>query len=93
MKIDENATHYEYGNGRFDLMTDEEVRTFTSSEISWINICLNELARRQAEDGIAPGAINSGGDAEVRHHIYELWARYPETDWRLESRTREETQA
>jgi len=81
MKIDENATQYVYGNGRFDLMTDEEVRTFTSDEISWITISLNELARRQAEDDLP---IESGGNAEVRHHVYELWARYHDSDFRLE---------
>ncbi|SRR6266568_155702 len=81
MKLDENATRYEYGNGRFDLMTDEEVRTFTSDEISWINTSLNELARRRAMDGLT---TESGGDAEVRHHVYELWARYHDSDFRLE---------
>ena len=81
MKIDENATQYVYGNGRFDLMTDEEVRTFTSDEISWINTSLNELARRRAMDGLT---TESGGNAEVCHHVYELWARYHDSDFRLE---------
>ena len=40
MKIDENATRYEYGNGRFDLMTDEEVRTLDSGELDALVIRL-----------------------------------------------------
>lgn len=74
MPVDENATHYEFGNGRFDLMTDEEVRTMGSSE-------LDALVIRLAE-GMRSGETAIG--QELYHHMYELWTRYPEADFRLE---------
>jgi hypothetical protein len=74
MKIDENATRYEFGNGRFDLMTDEEVRTLDGSELDALVIRLAETMR-QGETPIGQ---------ELYHHLYELWTRYPTSDFRLE---------
>ena len=75
MPVDKNATQYKYGNGRFDLMTDEEVRTLSGDEISAIVIRLAE-SMRHGETLIGQ---------ELYHHLYELWIRYGEmVDFRLE---------
>lgn len=71
MKLDKKAKHYVYGNGRFDLMTDEEIRTLTSSDIMRI------YAGLSAE---CPGGIS----CELAHQLYELHLRYPDKDFRLE---------
>lgn len=74
MKIDENATRYEFGNGRFDLMTDEEVRTLYSGDLEALDIRLAETMRH--------GETPIG--QELYHHLHELWIRYPNSDFRLE---------
>jgi len=74
MRIDEKATRYEFGNGRFDLMTDEEVRTLTSDDLNGILVRLAELCR-QGESSIGE---------ELYHQLYELHCRYPDSDFRLE---------
>lgn len=73
MKIDKNATHYEYGNGRFDLMTDEEVRTLISDDIMLIYMV---LSRSDNTLGSSTG--------ELAHQLYELHLRYPGARFRLE---------
>lgn len=68
------ANRYEWGNNRFDLMTDEEVRSLSSGE-------LEALLARLA-DAMQHGESSIG--YELYHHMYELWTRYPESDFRLE---------
>jgi hypothetical protein len=71
---DMEATRYEYGNGRFDLMTDEEVRTISASDFEMFFARLTD-AMRQGE---------SGPMQELYHRLYELRLRYPDRDFRLE---------
>jgi hypothetical protein len=75
MKVDENATKYEDGNGRFDLMTDEEVRTWSADDFQSILVRLAHLVRE--------GQENSIGE-EIYHRLYELHLRYNDVVFRLE---------
>lgn len=74
MILDENATQYEFGNGRFDLMTDEQVRTLTSGDLEGLLVRLADACRK---------GESSVGE-ERYHQLYELYLRYPDTDFRLE---------
>jgi hypothetical protein len=74
MTVEENATHYEFGNGRFDLMTDEEVRTLTHDDLQGILVRLAEMCRR--------GESSLG--EERYHQLYELLLRYPDADFRFD---------
>lgn len=74
MIIDTNATHYEYGNGRFDLMTDEELHTLTWEEFTMIFARLSD-AMRHGE---------SAPMQEVYHKLYELQLRHIGRDFRFE---------
>lgn len=72
MKLDEKATEYRFGNGRFDLMTDEQVRTLTSDDLSKLLMYLSADK--------SPSLL----DEELGHHLYELLLRYPYATFRLE---------
>lgn len=74
MKLDKKATRYEYGNGRFDLMTSEQVRTLTHDDLLLILSRLTD-AMRQGESSMME---------ELYHQLVELHLRYPESDFRLE---------
>lgn len=74
MTIDTNATHYEYGNGRFDLMADEELRTLTWEEFTMVFARLSD-AMRHGE---------SSPMQEVYHKLYELQTRYEGRSFRFE---------
>ena len=74
MKIDRNANHYEWGNGRFDLMTDEEVRSLYSNELDMVFGRLGDLMRKG----------ESSPMQELYHKLYELRLRYPDRDFRFE---------
>ena len=75
MKPDEHATRYEHGNGRFDLMTDEEVRMLTGHDLQGVLVALAEWVRR--------GEMSVIG-MERYHRLLELHQRYPKSDFRLE---------
>ncbi len=75
MPVDENATQYEFGNGRYDLMTDEEVRTLTSDDIQSTLVRFAHLIRTEGESSVGE---------DIYHRLYELHIRYPDTDFRLE---------
>lgn len=66
MKVDKNATRYGYGNGRFDLMSDEEVRTLTWGDFEMFFARLSD-AMQQGE---------SSSMQELYHQLYELKLRY-----------------
>ncbi len=74
MPVDENATHYVSGNSRYDLMTDEEVRTLSCDDLMLIYMVLGEINQR------CPG----GSTEELGHQLYELHLRYPDRDFRFE---------
>lgn len=61
---DMQATRYERGNGRFDLMTDEEVRTISGFNLDSI------IFRLSRHDESTPVQ-------ELFHQLYELRLRYP----------------
>ncbi len=75
MPVDENATSYVEGNGRFDLMTDEEVRTLYGDDLQYILVMLAERSRR--------GELSSIGE-ERYHRLHELHTRYPDSNFQLE---------
>jgi hypothetical protein len=71
---DKKATHYEYGNGRYDLMADEEVRTITAADF--------EMFFARLSDAMWKGESTPMED--LYHRLYELRLRYPDSDFRLE---------
>ncbi len=75
MPIDENATRYIRGNGRFDLMTDEEVRTLLHDDLLGILVRLAEWVRRGEESSVG---------IERYHRLLELLECYPDADFRLD---------
>lgn len=71
---DMKAKRYERGNGRFDLMTDEEVRTFISDDFSLI---LSRMTYSYQQGETSMGY-------ELYHQLHELYIRYPDSTFRLE---------
>lgn len=67
---DRKATSYQYGNGRFDLMTDEEVRTLSHDDLMLLYMVLSLH-------------MDQGSTGELAHQLYELHLRYPEHDFQI----------
>ena len=71
---DMNATRYEPSNGRYDLMTTDQVLTLSSDDLELILVHLNSYYLLKE--------ATSGDD--FYHRLVELHNRYPESDFRLE---------
>ena len=71
MSNDEYATRYERGNGRFDLMTDEQVCSLTHDDLTLLLVSLSHL---QGHSLIT---------FDLYHRLEELLQRYPECDFQL----------
>lgn len=74
MPIDKNASHYEHGNGRFDIMTDGEVKSLTCDDIMLIGMALSIVEK----DNDPTSSLYT-----LDHQLYELRCRFPGIDFHL----------
>lgn len=75
---EEKVTRYQFGNGRFDLMTDEEVCTFSFDDLESIRLQIEEF--QQAKIG---GYADTYAQ-DIYGRLCELLNRYPYKDFRME---------